>query len=73
MKLGQSQVKLLHDHLRGTGRTINTTQALRKFGVVNLRARMSDLRSLGLKVNRVDTGTYSISSRDVFGSRAKVL
>lgn len=71
MKLGISQNRLLNDHLRGTGRTINATRAYNKFGVVNLTARMSDLRALGLQVNLVDTGTYSISSRDVFGSRAK--
>ncbi len=71
MKLGKSQVVLLNDHLRGTGRTINSAQALKKFGIVNLTARLSDLRSWGLVVNRIDTNTYVIPSRDIFGSRGK--
>ncbi len=72
MKLGTSQVQLLNDHLRGTGRTITTNEAYDLFGIENLSARMSDLRDLGLVVNLVDTGTYSVSSRDINGSRAKL-
>lgn len=71
MKLRKSQVVLLNSYLRGTGHTINAQQALHYFGIVNLTARLSELRSCGLVVNRVDTGTYSISSRDIFGSRSK--
>jgi hypothetical protein len=70
------QVTFLEGHLRGTGRQISAAQAKATYGIMNLRARMSDLRAAGLKVRR-DTNTegratYAISARDVHGSRAQV-
>jgi hypothetical protein len=70
------QVAFLEGHLRGTGRQISAAQAKATYGIMNLRARMSDLRAAGLKVRR-DTNTegratYAISARDVNGSRAQV-
>jgi len=70
------QVTFLEGHLRGTGRQISAAQAKATYGIMNLRARMSDLRAAGLKVRR-DTNTegratYAISARDVNGSRAAV-
>ena len=70
------QVTFLEGHLRGTGRQISAAQAKATYGIMNLRARMSDLRAAGLKVRR-DTNTegkatYAISARDVHGSRAAV-
>ena len=70
------QVTFLEGHLRGTGRQISAAQAKATYGIMNLRARISDLRAAGLKVRR-DTNTegrstYAISARDVHGSRAQV-
>jgi hypothetical protein len=70
------QVTFLEGHLRGTGRQISEAQARATYGIMNLRARMSDLRAAGLKVRR-DTNTegratYAVSARDVNGSRAAV-
>lgn len=72
----KNQKQFLVDYLRGTGKTISEAQANANYGIKNLRARMSELRSAGLKVN-TDTNTsgktvYSVSARDVTGSRAKV-
>ena len=70
------QVTFLEGHLRGTGRQISEAQAKATYGIMNLRARMSDLRSAGLKVyrdkNTEGRATYSVSSRDIHGSRAAV-
>ena len=74
IKLNSTQNEFLEGHLRGTGRTISAAQARATFGILNLSARMSELRSVGLRVNTtVNTAgntAYSISSRDVTGSRA---
>lgn len=74
IKLTMTQNEFLEGHLRGTGRTISAAQAKATFGVQNLRARMSELRSVGLRVNTtINTAgrtAYSISARDVTGSRA---
>jgi hypothetical protein len=69
-----TQNKFLEQYLRGTGRTLSAAQARSTFGIMNLRARMSELRSVGLRVQR-NTNTegrsaYKISARDVTGSRA---
>lgn len=71
-----SQKAKLEKYLRGTGKTLTAAEAKARFGIKNLRARMSDLRSAGLVVRTdvaVTTGKtkYAISARDVFGSRAK--
>lgn len=67
----KGQARFLENHLRGTGRTLTESQAAARYGILNLRARAFDLRNAGLKVT-VDNGKYSIVSRDVNGSRAKV-
>ena len=76
VNLSVSQNQALEKFLRGTGRSISSPQAQALFGVKNLRARMSEFRSAGLKVktqvNTKGRTTYSVSSRDVNGQRAKV-
>lgn len=70
------QVAFLEGHLRGTERTISEAQARATYGIMNLRARMSDLRAAGLKVRRYKNSegraTYAVSARDINGSRAAV-
>jgi len=76
VKLKTTQNEFLEQHLRGTGRAISARQAKATYGIKNIRARMTELRSAGLKVNRtVNTEgrtAYTISSRDVTGSRAAI-
>ena len=73
-QLTVTQNEFLESHLRGTGRTLSAKQASATYGIKNIRARMSELRGVGLKVNRATNSTgqsaYSISARDVTGSRA---
>lgn len=74
--LSVPQVEFLEDFLRGTGRELSEAQARATYGIGNLRARISDLRALGLKV-RVSKNTegrakYAVSARDITGSRAKI-
>ena len=70
------QVSFLEGHLRGTGRQISAAQAKATYGIMNLRARMSEIRSAGLKVrvqkNTEGKAAYAISARDYSGSRAQV-
>ena len=77
VKLDMPQKQFLYEHLRGTGRTITADKAAKKYGIKNLRARMSELRDAGLQVNTKATknGTvaYSVSARDVNGSRAALV
>jgi hypothetical protein len=68
----KGQNRFLENHLRGTGRTLTESQAAARYGIENLRARVFDLRTLGLRVQVAD-GKYSIPARDVAGSRAKVI
>ena len=73
--LKEPQNVFLEKYLRGTGRTITAADARARFGISNLRARMTELRQAGLRVN-VDTSStgtarYSISARDAAGSRAR--
>lgn len=72
-----SQNEFLVNHLRGTGKVLSQDQARSLFGIQNLRARMSDLRQLGYRVrtdvNSYGKTTYAISSRDVNGSRARMV
>lgn len=69
-----TQNEFLEKHLRGTGRSLSARQASSLYGIKNIRARMTELRGAGLKVNRsLNTegrSAYSISARDVTGSRA---
>ena len=69
-----TQKEFLVDYLRGTGRTLSAAQAKAFYGISNVRARMSELRKAGYRV-RTSTNTagrivYSISARDINGSRA---
>lgn len=71
-----TQNVFLENYLRGTGKALTAADAAARFGIQNLSARMSEFRDAGLNV-RVETATtgkakYAVSSRDVYGSRAKV-
>ena len=68
----KGQARFLELHLRGTGRTLTAKQASAQYGIKNLTARVFDLRQLGLRI-KVDGGKYTMTARDVNGSRAKVL
>ena len=72
----KNQKAFLVSYLRGTNRTITEAQAASNYGIMNLRARMSELRAAGLKVSVVETTSgktaYKVSARDVNGSRAAV-
>ena len=68
----KGQARFLEQHLRGTGRTLTASQASARYGIKNLTARVFDLRQLGLNIS-VDAGKYTMTARDVNGSRAKVL
>jgi len=73
-KLAVPQKQFLYDYLRGTGKTITKTEA-KQYGIQQLPARMSELRTLGLQVNTQEEAgelAYSISARDIFGSRARL-
>ena len=74
--LKTTQNEFLEQHLRGTGRAMSAAQASSTYGIQNIRARMTELRSAGLKVNRTTNtegrSAYSISARDVTGSRASI-
>ena len=69
-----SQLARLVTYLRGTGREISAAQAKARFGVSNLRARMTEARQDGYRVRtRVNSNgntSYSISARTTNGSRA---
>jgi hypothetical protein len=73
---GLTQNQFLEQHLRGTGRELTVAQA-RQLGIKNLRARVCELRNdYGLNVqsrkNYRGAGAFSMTSRDISGSRAKV-
>jgi len=73
-KLKVPQRQFLYTLLRGTGKAITQRQA-KQYGIKRLSARMSELRGLGLKVNTekiANETVYSISARDIFGSRANI-
>lgn len=78
MNAPKTQNQKLETFLRGTGRTLTAAEAQARFGIQNLRARMSELRSAGLTVRKEGTTTktgltkYAISARDICGSKAKV-
>ena len=71
-----NQTAFLESYLRGTGKTLTAADAAARFGIKNLSARVSELRAAGLNV-KADVATtgktrYSMTARDVTGSRAKV-
>ena len=64
-----NQNETLIKYLRGTGRSLSQAQAQSRFGIKNIRARMSELRDEGFRV-RTDVNTtgktvYSVSRRKV--------
>jgi len=71
-----TQNEFLEQHLRGTGRAISARQANSLYGIKNIRARMSELRNAGLRVNRKANtegrSAYSVSARDLTGSRSQL-
>ena len=71
-----NQVAFLEKYLRGTGRTLSAAQASANYGIKNLPARMSEFRKCGLQVktmvNTTGKTTYTVSARDIKGSRARV-
>lgn len=71
-----TQNEFLESHLRGTGRVMSAAQAKATYGIMNLRARMSELRSEGLRVKRVKNTegrtAYRVSARDTDGSRSNI-
>jgi hypothetical protein len=76
--LKSTQVAFLEKYLRGTNRTLTEAQAASLFGIQNLRARVSELRDVGLNVQTVPTKTttrsaYRVSRRDIYGSQFKLL
>jgi hypothetical protein len=74
--ISTTQLVFLHDYLRGNTRTLTSRQAASQFGILNLRARMSELRQMGLRVRREPSTTgyskYAVSARDVWGSKASL-
>lgn len=73
MTLNINQKTKIVRYLRGTGRTLTNQEALYKFDVKNLSARMSEIRQMGLRVRTRKTKSgdtaYAISARDLNGSR----
>lgn len=64
-----TQNERLIKYLRGTGRSLSAAQAESRFGIKNIRARMSELRDEGFRV-RTDVNTtgktvYAVSRRKV--------
>ncbi len=72
--LSVPQNEFLESHMRGTGVELTVKQARATYGVMNLRARICELRKAGLNVqsrkNYAGAASYRIPSRDVTGSRA---
>ena len=68
-----TQNEFLESYLRGTGKALSSAQAKAIYGIGNLRARMTEMRHAGLRVraavNSTGRKSYSISARDVTGSR----
>lgn len=71
----KNQKSFLESYLRGTGRVLSAAQAKANYGIQQLPARISELRSAGMKVktaiNTAGNTVYRISARDTEGSRAK--
>lgn len=74
--LKTTQNSFLEQYLRGTGRALSSRQAEALYGIMNLRARATELRQAGLIVrthkNTEGRTAYSVSARDITGSRASV-
>ena len=74
--LSTTQKTFLETHLRGTGRALSSAQARETYGIMNLRARMSEFRKAGLVVrkqkNTAGRTAYLVSRRDVAGVQGKI-
>ena len=74
--LSTTQKTFLETHLRGTGRAMSSAQARETYGIMNLRARMSEFRKAGLVVrkqkNTAGRTAYAVSRRDVAGVQGKI-
>ncbi len=74
--LTSTQKSFLESHLRGTGRALSSAQARETYGIMNLRARISEMRSVGLTVRKQINSTgktaYSIARRDAAGVQSKI-
>jgi hypothetical protein len=76
VRLKTTQNRFLEDYLRGTNRRLTCRQASATFGIKNLRARMSELRKIGLDVSTVDRTLdgrvkYGVNSQNQQGSRSR--
>ena len=75
-KIKTNQKTFLENYLRGTGKSLTAADAKARFGIQQLPARMSEFRDAGLNVrvtkSTKGTAKYSVSARDITGSRAKV-
>lgn len=71
--LKSTQVAFLEKHLRGTGRSMSAAQAEATYGILNIRARMTELRQAGLTVrtskNTEGRTAYAVSRRNAFGGQ----
>ena len=65
-----TQLAQLETYLRGTGRELSAAQAESRFGIQNLRARMTEMRQGGFRVrtrtNSTGKTSYSVSRRKLF-------
>ena len=75
-QLKTTQNQFLETYLRGTNRELSSPQAAATFGVLNLRARISEMRQHGLTIRKTKNTegrtAYSVSRRDVFGLQGKL-
>jgi len=62
-----TQLEQLENYLRGTNRELSAAQAEARFGIQNLRARMTEMRQGGFRVrtrtNSTGKTAYSVSRR----------
>ena len=74
--LTTTQKTFLESHLRGTGKALSAAQARETYGIQNLRARISEMRSAGLNIRKVvntnGRNAYTIARRDVAGVQGKI-
>jgi hypothetical protein len=74
--LKTTQKEFLEDYLRGTGNSLSSRQAAATYGIMNLRARMTEFRQAGLRVRKVKNtegrAQYLVSARDVTGDRSQI-
>lgn len=74
--LKTSQKEFLEGYLRGTDRSLSSAQAAATYGIMNLRARMTEFRHAGLRVrkhkNTEGRAQYAVSARDINGERKQI-